>query len=69
MSLSLALLTLHELKPKANIVIWSRIDQKTCLKSILTANLTPVIIELQPEGDSLVTDLEAIEAKIKEVGP
>ncbi len=48
MSLSLALLTLHEQRPTAKIVIWSRIDQKTCLKSILTANLTPIVIELRP---------------------
>ena len=65
MSLTLALLTLHEQKPEAKYVIWSRIDQKTCLKSIRSANLIPVVVELQAEGDSLCADLEMIEKKLK----
>jgi len=44
MSLTMALLTLHEQKPERKYVIWSRIDQKTCLKAVHTANLTPVIV-------------------------
>ena len=44
MSLSLSLLALKSEKPQAEFVIWPRIDQKTCLKSILTANLKPLII-------------------------
>lgn len=39
MSLSLALLTLHQQRPDRKFIIWSRIDQKTCLKAIYTANL------------------------------
>ena len=60
MSLTLGLLTLHEMRPERKYVIWSRIDQKTCLKSICSANLIPVVIELKQEGDMLVSDLEAI---------
>ena len=44
MSITLSLLTLKGLKPEAEYVIWPRIDQKTCLKSILTANLKPLVI-------------------------
>ena len=50
-------------------VIWSRIDQKTCLKSISAANLTPVVIELLRQGDELVTDVEAIKAALERIGP
>ena len=56
MSLTLALLTLHEQRPERKYVIWSRIDQKTCLKSIHSANLIPVVIELKPDGDALCSD-------------
>jgi O-phospho-L-seryl-tRNASec:L-selenocysteinyl-tRNA synthase len=69
MSLTLALLTLHEQRPERKYIIWSRIDQKTCLKSIHSANLEPIVIELKLDGDILCCDIEAIEAKIKELGP
>eukprot|EP01079_Euglenida_sp_SAG-EU17-18_P000768 gene768-2529_t len=41
-------------------VIWSRIDQKSCYKSILTAGLTPVVVELTLQDGQLVTDVSAI---------
>ncbi|GLE09873.1 hypothetical protein PINS_up021801 [Pythium insidiosum] len=44
MSLSLVLLALREERPDAKFVIWPRIDQKSCLKSILTAGLTPLVL-------------------------
>lgn len=49
-------------------VIWSRIDQKTCLKSISAANLTPVVVELLRQGDELVTDVGAIKAALERLG-
>jgi O-phospho-L-seryl-tRNASec:L-selenocysteinyl-tRNA synthase len=60
MALSLSFLTLSEYHPSKKYVLWSRIDQKTCLKSILTANLIPVVIELMPVDDFLTTDLKAM---------
>lgn len=45
MALTLCLLTLKSLKPDAFYVLWPRIDQKTCLKCIFTANLVPIVIE------------------------
>ncbi len=59
MTISLALLTLSEMRPTSKYVLWSRIDQKTCLKAIITANLIPVCIELEQKGDTLVTDLQS----------
>jgi hypothetical protein len=50
-------------------VIWSRIDQKTCLKAITAANLVPVVIKLLRRGDELVTDVGAITAAVQRLGP
>ena len=47
-------------RPTAKYVLWSRIDQKSCFKSILTAGLEPVVVELLQRGEELGTDLEAI---------
>jgi O-phospho-L-seryl-tRNASec:L-selenocysteinyl-tRNA synthase len=49
-------------------VLWSRIDQKTCLKSIFAAGLVPVVIDLKQEGDQLVTDLDAIQTAMERIG-
>ena len=62
MSITLSLLALKSLKPNAEYVLWPRIDQKTCLKSILTANLKPIWIEPVLEGDELRTNIEALES-------
>lgn len=37
MALTIVLLTLRHMRPSARYVIWPRIDQKSCFKSILTA--------------------------------
>ena len=50
-------------------MIWSRIDQKSCFKSILTAGLEPVVVELTKRGEELVTDLEAIRKEVARLGP
>ena len=68
MGLVMAFLTLSEERPEKKYVIWSRIDQKTCLKSIRTANLEPVVVDEKIEGDSVVCNHEGIEEKIKEIG-
>ena len=66
MSLSLSLLTLKAEYPEREYVIFSRIDQKTCIKAIKTANLIPIVIELIEDGDELITDVEGIEKAISE---
>ncbi|CAI2368545.1 unnamed protein product [Moneuplotes crassus] len=66
MSLSLTLLTLKDQYPEREYVIFSRIDQKTCLKAIKTANLTPIVVDPIEDGDELITDVEQIEKILDE---
>ncbi|KAJ3430399.1 soluble liver antigen/liver pancreas antigen [Anaeramoeba flamelloides] len=72
MSLGMCFLTLlsqvKTKKVRPRYVIWSRIDQKTCLKSIISFGFEPVIIDCIPDGDQLTTDLESITTKITELG-
>lgn len=37
MSLSLCMLTFKQSRPNAKYVIWPRIDQKSCIKSMITS--------------------------------
>ncbi|MEE6462361.1 hypothetical protein FKM82_001567 [Ascaphus truei] len=68
MSLTLCFLTLRHKRPKAKYIIWPRIDQKSCFKSMITAGFEPVVIENVLEGDELRTDLNAVEVQIQELG-
>lgn len=69
MALTMLLLTMKASKPKADYVVFSRIDQKTCLKCIVTANLKPIVINLkEDEKGGLGTDIEGIEKAIDEHG-
>ena len=69
MSLTLTMLALKKRRPEAKYVIWSRIDQKSCFKSILTAGLEPAIIELIRVGDELQTDLTAMRDAVTTLSP
>ncbi|XP_067635613.1 O-phosphoseryl-tRNA(Sec) selenium transferase isoform X1 [Eurosta solidaginis] len=69
MSIMLCFLTLHQQRPQAKYVLWSRIDQKSCFKSIITAGLIPVIIEPQlNDNGSMSTNLEAFAQKVTDIG-
>lgn len=68
MSLVLCLLTLRNSRPKAKYVIWPRIDQKSCCKCIHTAGFKTIVIQNKIDEESLVTDVEAIENTINQVG-
>ncbi|XP_036328430.1 O-phosphoseryl-tRNA(Sec) selenium transferase isoform X1 [Rhagoletis pomonella] len=69
MSLLLCLLTLRQKRPAAKYVLWSRIDQKSCFKSIITAGLTPLIIQPRlADNGALSTDLPSFARKVEEVG-
>ncbi|TRY59017.1 hypothetical protein DNTS_012402 [Danionella cerebrum] len=68
MSLTLCFLTLRHRRPKARYILWPRIDQKSCFKSMVTAGFEPVVIENVLEGDELRTNLEEVERKIQEFG-
>ncbi|XP_050420552.1 O-phosphoseryl-tRNA(Sec) selenium transferase [Adelges cooleyi] len=68
MSLMLCLLTLKQDRPGAKFVLWSRIDQKSCFKCIISAGLQPIIIDPVQCGDELHTDVQAIEAQLLTIG-
>ncbi|XP_052003790.1 O-phosphoseryl-tRNA(Sec) selenium transferase [Xyrauchen texanus] len=68
MSLTLCFLTLRHRRPGARYILWPRIDQKSCFKSMVTAGFEPVVIENVLEGDELTTNLEEVERKIEELG-
>jgi len=62
MSISLCLRTLGKERPTAKYVIWSRIDQKSCFKAILSAGYIPLIVQniIQHENDAILTNLDEI---------
>ena len=67
MSMALVLSTLKQTQSKhgqgqRNIVLWSRIDQKSCLKAIYSAGLECKVIPTKLEGDEVTTDLEALQS-------
>ena len=68
MSFSLVLMQLRQTRPSGRFVIWQRCDQKSCFKALLTAGLTPIVIENRVEGDELTTNVPAIEQAIAEYG-
>ena len=83
MSLALSMIALktalNSTKPNAKYVIWSRIDQKSCFKSIFVAGLVPIIVEncliTPPEGSNLhiaggqiETNVAGVEAAINQYG-
>ena len=66
MSLMLALMAVQS---KYKKVIWLRIDQKSCLKSVLAAGFEMVVVEGKLDcnnSEEIVTDLEAIERAISD---
>ena len=65
MTLTLTLLAMKTQRPKtATKVVWCRLDQKTCVKAVLSAWLELVVVPMKLEGDQLVTDVAAVEAAI-----
>ena len=44
-----------------SIVLWSRIDQKSCYKAVQTAGLACHVVETCRRGDAVVTDVQAME--------
>lgn len=50
------------------MVLWSRIDQKSCMKAIVTSGFELVVVPLIQVGDELQTDAAALEALLAEHG-
>lgn len=69
MSMSLVLSSLRSSgDTQKNVVLWSRIDQKSCFKAITSAGLVCVVVPTKLEGDEVVTDLEAMQVAMQEHG-
>ena len=68
MALTLSFLTLRLEKPNAKYIIWSRIDQKTCFKCMITSGYTPIVINPIQEKDELRTNIEEIKKQIDLLG-
>jgi O-phospho-L-seryl-tRNASec:L-selenocysteinyl-tRNA synthase len=68
MTMSLLLSSLRSPDTNKNIVLWSRIDQKSCFKAITSAGLVCVVVPTKINGDEVVTDVEAMKAALDEHG-
>lgn len=68
MSLVLCMLTFKHYRPRAKYALWSRIDQKSSFKSIITAGLEPIVIETKIIGDELKTDMQRLESQMAALG-
>jgi O-phospho-L-seryl-tRNASec:L-selenocysteinyl-tRNA synthase len=53
---------------RKDIVLWSRIDQKSCFKAIHSAGLVCVVVPTKIDKDEVVTDIEAMEAALYNYG-
>lgn len=68
MTLSLSMSSLRSERPAAKYVIWTRIDQKSCFKSIITAGYEPLIVDPILVGEELQTDLQGLQNRIEQYG-
>jgi len=53
---------------RRDVVLWSRIDQKSCFKAIHSAGLICIVVPTKIERDEVVTDINAMEATLSEYG-
>jgi O-phospho-L-seryl-tRNASec:L-selenocysteinyl-tRNA synthase len=68
MSMSLLLSSLRTSDVQKNIVLWSRIDQKSCFKAVTSAGFLCVVIPTKLDGDQVVTDIDAMQAALDQHG-
>jgi O-phospho-L-seryl-tRNASec:L-selenocysteinyl-tRNA synthase len=68
MAMMLSLLYLKSKRKDARYVLWLRIDQKSCFKAIVSANLIPIIIDTIKVDDELCTNLSEFEKQIENLG-
>ena len=68
-ALMLTFLALRARRPgTANVVIWSRIDQKTCIKAILSAGFDVRVVSPILVGDQLETDVDGMARAVVDAG-
>jgi O-phosphoseryl-tRNA(Sec) selenium transferase, SepSecS len=53
-------------KANKTVVLWSRIDQKSCFKAITSAGLTCVVVPTKLDGDAVITDMDAMVVAIQQ---
>ncbi|KAK9851883.1 hypothetical protein WJX84_004792 [Apatococcus fuscideae] len=69
MAISLTVLALKAGRPSgAEYMLWPRVDQKTCLKSLVLAGVKVVPMPMKRIGDQLCTDIDSLGAKVSELG-
>ena len=68
MSLMMCFIALKKTNPNAKYIIWPRIDQKSCFKSISTAGMVPLCVENVLVDGIMVTDTAAIRALLRQYG-
>eukprot|EP01084_Bolivina_argentea_P038724 71614_1 len=72
MAIVMSLLTLKQRlnNPNKKYILWPRIDQKTCLKAMITAGFQVIIIDniMHENGHELNTNLKMIETQINKIG-
>eukprot|EP00982_Pelagococcus_subviridis_P014584 31342-Pelagococcus_subviridis.AAC.23 len=68
MTLTLTLLAIKKFRPAtARKVVWLRLDQKTCVKAVLSAGYELIVVEPRiVVGDQLETDVDAVERAVVE---
>ena len=49
---------------RQNTIVWTRLDQKTCIKSILASGYDVCVVDPILEKDELVTNLQALEKEL-----
>lgn len=66
MSMSLLLSSLRTEDVNRNVILWSRIDQKSCFKAITSAGFICVVVPTKIDGDEVITDLDAMKGAFEE---
>jgi O-phospho-L-seryl-tRNASec:L-selenocysteinyl-tRNA synthase len=61
-----SLRTAHPTENTRNVVLWSRIDQKSCFKAITTAGFECVVVPTKTVNDQVQTDLDALNAALQQ---
>lgn len=63
MTLAVCVMALKQERPGgADVVLFTRVDQKSCFKSIAVAGCTALVVENRLDGYEVATDLAALEA-------
>ena len=69
MALCFCFMALRQSRPRAKFVVFLRIDQKACFKTIFTAGFEPIVVNGNQNGDEIQTNLEKLQHEIQTHGP